>query len=126
MGISKKTITLEKSVMSLAAVLVIAPLFSFVPMANAQEQEGISVVEPTKQLTAQWWRWVLSIPSEDNPLLDTTGEKCQEGDMGDVFFLVGTTGGSVERECTISEGQDILFPITNIFCFDKPGGLFSP
>lgn len=40
--------------------------------------------------------------------------------MGDVFFLVGTVGGSVERECTISEGQEILFPIINTLCFDKP------
>jgi hypothetical protein len=41
--------------------------------------------------------------------------------MGDIFFLVGTLGGSAERECTISEGQDILIPIINRICIDKPG-----
>jgi hypothetical protein len=89
--------------------------------ANAQVQDDISVTEPTRKLTVQWWQWVGSIPPEDNPLLDTTGENCQEGDMGDIFFLVGTLGGSAERECTISEGQDILIPIINRICIDKPG-----
>jgi hypothetical protein len=32
----------------------------------------------------------------------------------DVFFLAGTAGGKVERECTISEGQAILIPIVNV------------
>jgi hypothetical protein len=91
--------------------------------AQEQDQEDVSVREPSRQLTSQWWQWVLSIPTEDNPLLDTTGAECQQGDMGDVFFLVGTFGGSVERECTISEGQDILIPIINAVCLDLPGGL---
>jgi hypothetical protein len=43
-----------------------------------------------------------------------------------IFFLVGTFGGSAERECTISEGQEILVPIINIICFDKPGGFGIP
>lgn len=112
----------------LVVALIIAPLLSSVAVANAQEQEqqeDVSVMEPARQLTSRWWQWVLSIPPEDNPLLDTTGESCQEGDMGDVFFLVGTVGGSVERECTISEGQEILIPIFNSICFDLPGG-FDP
>jgi hypothetical protein len=91
--------------------------------AQEQDQEDVSVREPSRQLTSQWWQWVLSIPTEDNPLLDTTGAECQQGDMGDVFFLVGTFGGSAERECTISEGQDILIPIINAVCLDLPGGL---
>ncbi len=125
---SVKIITLGISTTSIAAILIIAPLASLVAVANAQEreQEDISVKEPHRQLTSQWWLWVLSIPPEDNPLLDTTGEKCQEGDMGDVFFLVGTLGGSAERECTISEGQEILIPIFNSICFDLPGGLIFP
>jgi hypothetical protein len=126
MIISKKT-TLGTSAISIAAILMIAPLVSLIAVANAQEQQqDTSVTEATRQLTAQWWQWVTSIPPADNPVLDTTGEKCQAGDMGDIFFLVGTFGGSAERECTISEGQEILVPIINIICFDKPGGLEIP
>jgi hypothetical protein len=40
--------------------------------------------------------------------------------------LVGTLGGSAERECTISEGQEILIPIINTICLDKPGFLEEP
>ncbi|HEU4444477.1 MAG TPA: hypothetical protein VFR94_07385 [Nitrososphaeraceae archaeon] len=124
MSVRRKDIGL---VILVVAALIIAPFVSSVAVANAQEQEqeDISVEEPRRQLTSQWWQWVLSIPPEDNPLLDTTGESCQEGDMGDVFFLVGTLGGSAERECTISEGQEILIPIFNSICFDLPGG-FDP
>jgi hypothetical protein len=58
----------------------------------------------------------MSIPADENPLTDTTGEDCSQGDFGDIFFLVGTLGGKVERECTITEGQDILIPIDNTIC----------
>lgn len=127
MIISKKP-TLGISAISIAAILMITPLVSLIAVANAQEQEqeDISVTEPTRQLTSQWWQWVLSIPPADNPLLDTTGEECQAGDMGDIFFLVGTLGGSAERECTIPEGQEILIPIINTICLDKPGGFEDP
>lgn len=126
MIISKKP-TLGISAISIAAILMITPLVSLIAVANAQEQEqDISVTEPTKQLTARWWQWVTSIPPADNPLLDTTGENCQVGDMGDIFFLVGTLGGSADRKCTISEGQDILIPIINTICLDKPGFLEEP
>ena len=86
---------------------------------NASLKDCLDLAERTSSL-------FLSIIDTANPLLDTTGENCQEGDMGDIFFLVGTEGGSIERECTISEGQEILFPIINVVCFDKPGGLVSP
>jgi hypothetical protein len=127
MIISKKP-TLGTSAISIAAILMITPLISLIAVANAQEQEqDTTVTEPTKQLTARWWQWVTSIPPADNPLLDTTGEKCQAGDMGDIFFLVGTLGGDpVERECTISERQEILIPIINTICIDKPGVFDEP
>jgi hypothetical protein len=127
MIISKKP-TLGTSALFIATILMITPLVSLIAVANAQEQEqDISITEPTKQLTARWWQWVFSIPPADNPLLDTTtGENCQAGDMGDIFFLVGTLGGSAERDCTISEGQEILIPIINTICLDKPGVFDEP
>lgn len=115
-----KTAMASKLFIALVALTVLS-VNGVSGFANAQVQDDISVTEPTRKLTVQWWQWVLSIPAEDNPLLDTTGENCQEGDMGDIFFLVGTFGGSAERECTISEGQEIFFPIINRFCIDKPG-----
>lgn len=115
-----KTAMASKLFIALVALTVLS-VNGVSGFANAQVQDDISVTEPTRKLTVQWWQWVGAIPPEDNPLLDTTGENCQEGDMGDIFFLVGTLGGSAERECTISEGQDILIPIINRICIDKPG-----
>jgi hypothetical protein len=95
---------------TLAAVLGI--LFSTtIPSAFAFE-----VSQPNKQLTAKWWEWVLAIPPEDNPLVDETGENCDVDQKGPIWYLAGTTGVSAERECTIPEGKDILFPIINVFC----------
>jgi hypothetical protein len=92
---------------TIAAVLGIASC-TMIPNAFAFE-----VSEPNKQLTAKWWEWVLAIPPEDNPLL---GEDCDVDQKGPIWYLAGTTGGSDERECTIPEGKDILFPIVNVFC----------
>jgi hypothetical protein len=110
-----------------AVVLVASALSSFAGMngyysAYAQDSSNnsnnldVQVTKPTPELTAQWWQWILSIPADENPLTDTTGEDCSKGDFGDIFFLVGTLGGKAERECTITEGQDILIPIVNTIC----------
>jgi hypothetical protein len=65
--------------------------------------------------TAKWWQWAESIPTENNPQLDETGEDCAQAQnqTGPVWFLTGTSGGSVERTCTISAGKAILIPVLN-------------
>jgi len=61
-----------------------------------------------------WWQWALSIPTPVNPLLDTTGSNCGEGQSGQVWFLAGTRlGGSAVRSCTIPTGRALFFPIVN-------------
>src|SRR3990170_3657933 len=39
--------------------------------------------------SAQWWRWVYSLPVAENPWFDETGEMAANGQAGHVFFLVG-------------------------------------
>jgi hypothetical protein len=69
--------------------------------------------------TAKWWQWAYSLPTENNPLLDETGEDCAQAQnqTGPVWFLAGTAPGSVERTCTIPAGKAILFPIINTMDF---------
>src|ERR1051325_2933921 len=62
---------------------------------------------------ALWWQWVLAIPADENPLTDTTGEFCDVGQAGPVWFLAGTFGSSVERSCTIPAGKAIFVPVHN-------------
>ncbi|MDQ3838873.1 MAG: hypothetical protein M3297_06350 [Thermoproteota archaeon] len=70
---------------------------------------GISYAE----WTAKWWQWVLSIPIEINPAKDNTGGNCGINQSGPVWFLAGTVGGVVKRNCSIPEGKAILLPILN-------------
>jgi hypothetical protein len=65
--------------------------------------------------TAKWWQWAESIPTENNPQLDETGEDCAQAQnqTGPVWFLAGTSGGTVERTCTIPAGKAILIPVLN-------------
>lgn len=62
---------------------------------------------------AKWWQWVYSFPSSQNPLFDETGERCAIDQNGTVWFLVGTFGGSVMRQCTIPAGTSLFFPLVN-------------
>jgi|SRR5690242_4455568 len=68
------------------------------------------------QWTAKWWTWVLSTPTNINQVTDTSGINCAQGQSGIVWFLAGTTGGHVERSCSIPSGKAILFPVVNTEC----------
>jgi hypothetical protein len=65
---------------------------------------------------ALWWSWAFSFPVNDNPLLDTTGEKAKFGDVGPVFFLAGVynASGNITRKATVPPGKLIFFPVVNL------------
>src|SRR5205809_829879 len=66
------------------------------------------------QWSAEWWQFVLSFPTSENPLLDSTGEKCAIGQHGPVWFLMGALGGSVERRCSVPARTALFFPVVNL------------
>lgn len=67
--------------------------------------------------TTRWWKWLLSLPAQKNPASDKSAQYCVLGqDDPNVWFLAGTFGGSVTRECTIPSGKAILMPIINYEC----------
>ena len=75
-----------------------------------------------RQLSAEWWQWVLSIPASVNPLVDATGDNCMVGQRGTNWFLAGTFGGGpVTRSCDIPQGATLFFPVMNSVNFDTPG-----
>ncbi|MCA1706817.1 MAG: hypothetical protein LC808_27575 [Actinobacteria bacterium] len=66
------------------------------------------------QWSEKWWQWALSIPEEQNPMLDPTGANCGIGQSGRVWFLAGTFGGGpATRVCTVPVGKALFFPIVN-------------
>lgn len=74
--------------------------------------------------SASWWKWAYAFPTNDNPLLDTTGAKSHFGDVGDVFFLAGLfnipSSSSVTRTATVPSHKFIFFPLDN-FVNDNVG-----
>lgn len=74
-------------------------------------------------LTGQWWEWALSIPTGQNPMLDTTGDDCMIGQRGGVWFLAGVfsaNGGTVTRACSVPEDKALFFPVINSLNFNTP------
>jgi hypothetical protein len=119
-------------VVAVGVVTVAAVLNISASTAIAQESMGntttvgtIEVYTPNSkpynktygQWNQIWWEWAQMEPIENNPIYDPTGEKCS-GNQDDpyVWFLAGTTGGRIERECTIPASKAILFPLLNTEC----------
>jgi hypothetical protein len=74
--------------------------------------------------TEKWWQWAFSIPKDQNPITDKTGENCGKGQGGPVWYLAGTTGDAsdAQRRCVIPRRKSILFPIvvSQFSRFEKP------
>lgn len=114
-------------VITLVAFVIINSL-SGILYVHAQEDSGntsnIAVFPPDSEpygltygeWTARWANWTFSMPEENNPAVDDTGENCANNQSGPVWFLAGTFGGAVTRECTIPADNGILVPIINVVC----------
>ena len=110
-----------KKIRLISIVLLVAlGLMLPVNMAFAAGTQAVQLGESAKELSADWWQWVYSIPPGVNPVLDATGEYCVVGQRGDVWFLAGTFGGTVERTCIVPEGTTLFFPVANCALFDSP------
>lgn len=68
--------------------------------------------------TIKFWQWILSIPSDKNPITDQTGEHCGQNQnvSSQMFFLSFSSGGGATRTCTIPYGTAILVPVNVVEC----------
>ena len=66
-------------------------------------------------LQGRWWSWAASEPDRTNPVADRDGSQCGRNQPGDVWFLAGTFGGQVKRDCRIPHGRPIALPVINSF-----------
>jgi hypothetical protein len=98
-------------------VMVMANVPEAVPAQAGFPQKNLS---PSDDLMIGWLRWALAQPNDDGPIADTTGEKCAIGQEGPVWYLAGTFGGSVVRECDIPAGKQLFFPLVNRWCVFPP------
>lgn len=66
-------------------------------------------------LQGRWWSWAASEPDRTNPVADRDGSQCGRNQPRDVWFLAGTFGGQVKRDCRIPHGRPIALPVINSF-----------
>jgi hypothetical protein len=63
-----------------------------------------------------WWQVALETPASVNPITDSSGEHCDEGNMGNVWFLFGSLEpATIERSCEIPVGTALFFPVVSVF-----------
>lgn len=118
-------------VMGLALCFIFAACLAVVtPMAEAEEEGSEKAANPGvlppqssprgmsyPEWQAEWWKWVLAIPAEINPLYAEGEFDASVGQSGHVWFLAGTTGTGmvppIVRSCTIPVGTSLFFPVLN-------------
>lgn len=67
-----------------------------------------------EEWSREWWQWAGSFKRYASPVADSSGERCAEGQRGDVWFLAGTYGtGRTIRTCTVPRGKHLFFPLVN-------------
>lgn len=105
----------------------------FVEMAISERQKYVNTVAARRLYLREespfgttwetwverWWQWCYSFRDDSSPVSDSSGEFSKEGQAYEsVWFLAGTFGGTVERNCTLPAGTSIFFPIvTDIISF---------
>jgi hypothetical protein len=78
-------------------------------------------------LTAQFWRWVYSIPVGVDPNSDTTGVNCGINQEGDVWFLAGPASGDSSVTCTVPADKTIVSAVyASIDDYPCPDPNFQP
>jgi hypothetical protein len=116
---------------TLITLLAAAVLLAAGPAALAKPGKhdlNAGVVEPNKKAYGQsygewgaaWWTWALELPAANHPLLDETGDFCDAGQQGPVWFLAGNFGGETERTCAIPSGKALLVPVFNSWADNVP------
>jgi hypothetical protein len=73
--------------------------------------------QPYEEYVKNYWKLLLPIPVEKNPMEDKTGERCnyeQENSNSSVFYIYGSTGGVTEISCKIKAGLGLFIPISTV------------
>jgi len=105
-------------------------LFSSSIVISAQSQSPVKVFPPNskpfglsyEEHAQNYWKWLLSLPVDNSPYKDPTGEKCTVGQTNSsspVFNLAGGGGGKHDRTCKIPAGKGVLIPILHVEFSDK-------
>jgi hypothetical protein len=102
------------SVFALAAMATLPAAKSYARQPHIAPIQSHPHGQTYSEWAADWWEFVLETPASVNPALDETGADCDQGDMGNVWFLFGSFGAEpIERSCEIPAGTALFFPLFN-------------
>lgn len=83
-------------------------------LRKVYRREEIPFGKSWEEWAELWWQWCYSFLGSNSPVNDSTGQFSKDGQIHDsVWFLAGTFGGKVERNCTLTKETSIFFPILN-------------
>ena len=119
---------LNKSIcLSLVSLLVVIVFYSALTPVTASN--SLSIFPPDSQpygLThaehaQNYWKWLLSIPANESPMEDTTGDRCSIGqsDTNSSVYYLTNGEGKVEKTCTIPAGKGLFIPVMQVEESDK-------
>lgn len=112
---------------ALSALLMLLFSFTLSPVAGSNSVNifppeskpyGLAYAEHIKN----YWKWLLSMPANENPLGDPTGEECANGQSNtnsSVFYLSGNGEGKSDRTCKVPAGKGLFIPVMVVEWSDK-------
>lgn len=93
---------------------------ALVPRSNKHD-------EALYQLGAKGWlTWAMALPWSTGPITDATGAACAQGQSGSVWYLAGTTGGDVQRACSIPKNKALFFPLVDNWVIGSADQVATP
>jgi hypothetical protein len=107
--------------MTKTTAAIVGALIGLILSMQLAFADGSAAPGPLSELTGEWWQWALSIPTDQNPQLDPTGQYCMVGQRGAMWFLAGVFGGGMAtRTCSVPENNSLFFPVINSFNNNTP------
>lgn len=107
-----KTLSIATTVLPTMVLAIAEP--GLAATLNVFEPDAIVRGRTQAEWSAKWWQYVLSVPSEQSPVLDETGANANNGQSGPVYFLTGSFGTDpVERTIIVPNNKPIFFPLFN-------------
>jgi hypothetical protein len=108
--------SLSVVVVSVAAIATLAILPAFAgPRPHIAPIQSRPHGQTYSEWAAEWWQVAVETPASVNPWTDETGEHCDQGKRGNVWFLFGSLSlGPIERTCAIPAGTALFFPLINL------------
>jgi hypothetical protein len=90
-----------------------------VPTTTAAGSANAATPQTAASVTERWWNWQGAFAEDVNPVSDSSGVDCGNGQPDDVWFVAGTFGNQpgevTQRTCTVPAGRVLVGPVLNTF-----------